>query len=564
VSQSETKAVSHGEEAPAAGLPRISAAFAAVAGAAMICAQGLAKPASVAAGTGLAATALTAGALATALSAAIALAIVRSRPSAAKVAGIAAVATGAVAGLAIAASSGAWVASMSALVLTGVGAGLSLPRLAASLPASIDETARARRGRAVVWGIVAALALLQTARLATFMADSSLRGAAVFPPNEEHVRHSCLSAYVNAAELARQGVANVYDAALTPEDPAAAHPAVELGIFHLDAYEYPPPFLLLPRLALALTHDFGALRAAWFALEALAFGGVVLLAARWVGGRAGARSGLLLPLVWLSFATLTTLQFQNFHVAMVALAMGAMLAFEEKRRALGGAMLAFAIVSKLSPGIFVVWLLVRRRFREVLWTLGFAAAFGALALLVLGTGPFQAFWTYHLPRLASGEAFPFVPAIPEINYSVYGLLFKLKALGAGGIGWGAASAAGWVYTAVVLGVAVVAARREGDRAATMAVWLALLGLAALRSPFAPDYAVPGTLWLLTILAAEVRTRRAIALFAVVWILASVLFPPPLSRTFRMIWALGGQLVTFGVLLWAALRRPRNGLTGSAA
>ena len=70
-------------------------------------------------------------------------------------------------------------------------------------------------------------------------------------------RNPCFSAYFEAGQLAPQ-VANPY------EPPLYAGPGSErrwIGSFEVDAFLYPPPFLLLPMFALAWSRDFLTLRA---------------------------------------------------------------------------------------------------------------------------------------------------------------------------------------------------------------------------------------------------------------------------------------------------------------
>ena len=62
-----------------------------------------------------------------------------------------------------------------------------------------------------------------------------------------------------------------------------------------------------------------------------------------------------------------------------------------------------AIVSKLSPAFLLVYLIARRRWREVAWTLGACAAFALVGLAFLGSAPFEAFLSYQLPRIQSGR-----------------------------------------------------------------------------------------------------------------------------------------------------------------
>jgi hypothetical protein len=214
-------------------------------------------------------------------------------------------------------------------------------------------------------------------------------------------------------------------------------------------------------------------------------------------------------------------QYGQFHLPTVVLAVGGMLAFEHRRHALGGALLGFAMLSKIFPGVLVIPLLMQRRYRAVAWTAGFTVLYTLAALLAFGTAPFAAFFDYHLPRLSSGAAFAFESvwpnaAVPLIaaNLSPCGLVGKLETLGVPGTGPGMVALFNWVVTAVVIAAAVVAGRR-GRRAGVHAVnrlrhaqlWLALLALASMRSPGAfGDYLPVTSLWLLTTVAPRMKGR----------------------------------------------------------
>jgi alpha-1,2-mannosyltransferase len=165
-------------------------------------------------------------------------------------------------------------------------------------------------------------------------------------------------------------------------------------------------------------------------------------------------------------------------------------------------------VSKLFPGVLLLFLLLRRDWRALGWT----AAAGVLITLVtladVGWTPFAAFLA-NLPKLLSGEAFPglFRPDPIAINESVPGLVFKLGLFGVPGMSFGAAKLVGWAYTLVLVGVTAWMALYTRDRGKDPLLWVAILLLATLRSPFLPFYAVFPPLWLATLIAA-VAWRRA--------------------------------------------------------
>jgi hypothetical protein len=207
-------------------------------------------------------------------------------------------------------------------------------------------------------------------------------------------------------------------------------------------------------------------------------------------------------------------------------------------------------VVKLFPGLLLLYLALRRRWREVGWTLAACGGLTLLAFAVFGATPFTAFFEYQLPRLSSGEAFSFFHQrwfTVSRNLSVSGIVFKLGLLGVPGMSGSLANAVGWLYT-LVLVVLIARAARQPDRSPLdeALLWMSLLCLGSLRSPFAAGiYAGFGALWLLTLLAARVERPRDVALV----VLGFVLIPggPPLpSRAADVAVALIGQILMIAI------------------
>jgi len=168
-------------------------------------------------------------------------------------------------------------------------------------------------------------------------------------------------------------------------------------------------------------------------------------------------------------------------------------------------------VSKLYPGLLVLYLLVRRQWRAAAWTVGLGAGFSALSLAVFGW-PMYTTFVEHLPGLLSGEAFPAFrnPSAMAINYSVPGLVFKAKLFGITDAGFGAMRAVGTLYTLVALAVTALIGLRARDGASAPIVCLTVLVFATLRSPFLPwTYGTFPALWLATLLAATAAPRQSI-------------------------------------------------------
>jgi hypothetical protein len=458
-----------------------------------------------------------------------------------------------------------------ALLVVGLAQTFAATRMAVALGPSLSGSFRRRPMLAVLWTTLAVLMVVQTSRLGTYMADPTADWW-LTTRNELWARHMCMPAYIEAADLQRQGVVNVYDAAYYSALVRSAKPPLtvqHLDMFAGDPFQYPPPFLLAPLAALVVTNDFLAMRTVWYAVQLCGLVIVALLVASWVRGGNGTATGWLLPLLVISVPVMQALQYGQFHLAALLLAVGGMLAFERQRHALGGALLAAAVLSKIFPGILLLLLFVQKRWRAAAWTIGFAAGFTLLGLLVLGPRPFQAFLVYHLPRLANGQAFDFAAQWPEMrlpfmvvdNLAPTGLLMKARELGVDVPAW-AAEMMRRGYDVLLLAVLFLAARGTGgSRRDAAVVWLALLNLAALEGYAAwGDYITLGSVWLLTLMTSEFRGSpvRAVAL-VVCWVLF-VLVPgaqpmpnqPPV--TVAVILAGTITLAVIGVNVWVIVKR----------
>jgi alpha-1,2-mannosyltransferase len=419
----------------------------------------------------------------------------------------------------------------------------------------------AARSLVVLSGLATLVALVALGRLAVFMADDARPGFSTFPSSGWEVSHSCVSAYFVAAGAAREGRSVYRDELYTApnDDGRGVRKPLMLGRFGIDVYEYPPPFLLLPGALRLGVPGFPAFRLLWFVLNGVVVAFAMVCVAHALPPPAARRALLLAPLVWISLPTLSALQKGNVQLMIVALAMAAMLLFERRRFAAGGALLAFATASKLFPGLLLVYLIVRREWRAVAWTAAMGALLVVLSLAVVGVRQYVAF-ADHLPGLLGGEAFPAFrnPGAMAINFSIPGLVFKLKVLGLSGLSFGASKIVGWLYTVVVLVIVVTVSRRPWADADKPALWLAILILATLRSPFLPQaYAAFPPLWLLTLLAArQPPTAKTLLVTMAAWLALSVYWPIdwPLDPRLLALVTLVPQAVTVAVATLAL--RPR--------
>ena len=130
---------------------------------------------------------------------------------------------------------------------------------------------------------------------------------------------------------------------------------------------------------------------------------------------------------------------------------------------------------------------------------------------------------------------------------LYGLAWKLGALGLD-VGRPFASTLAWIWGFVALIFAALASRGTRDRTGDAVLWLGILCLATLRSPFAPNYTGLGSLWLLAILPARRRWPVVVA-----WILLQG-FPPIGGPAMAAMMSLPSQIATIAIALVAAWPR----------
>lgn len=441
-------------------------------------------------------------------------------------------------------------------IIAGIACTLAIaPRLA-----KILDGALARHPRlCALWLAFAVLAVVRTAGVALFMADPNLPQASAMWFDDFYIRHNCFSAWWKAALLARDGVENIY-----ASEPYAGFE----GRFKLDDFLYLPQFLILPLAGIATGADFLQLRALWFTIEGLLVAIAMLSLCRWIGDDGGCRSALLVPLVWLSTPVLLTLQIGNFQLAAIAMSVLAMVLFERRQPVLGGALLGFAVF-KIFPAVLCGYLLFARRWRALAWTIGFILAYSVVAWLALGGKPFDAFVHYELPRIVNGDAWSWLEnegleAVVAINDSVPGLVLKLRQLGVAGMSHAAQSGLTWTWTAVVIALTALTAMRSAafTRMQHGMVWLALLALAAFRSPFVPDtYGLFPVIWLWSLLAADAWPRpRRLALFAFLWLAFTAVLPfsGAFATDLHLRLALSGvsQCLAVAACLWVPLSRLR--------
>ena len=165
-----------------------------------------------------------------------------------------------------------------------------------------------------------------------------------------------------------------------------------------------------------------------------------------------------------------------------------------------------------------------------------------------------------MPGLLSGEAFPAFrnPMAVASNMSVPGMAYKLRLFGATGVGFEQMRWVGWLYTLAVIGVTVWLARREVRAGDKPLLWLVIVFVATLRSPFLPmTYGTFPGLWLLCLLAARLEpVGRNVATLLLLWLPVAVIWPNDWKVDPRglAIWTALVQLLMIGFAVWSGVQK----------
>jgi hypothetical protein len=437
-------------------------------------------------------------------------------------------------------------------ILTAGIAGLLIRKL----PIIQIEKSASSRGLRICSMIGMVLALILLIRLTGFMIDPAKTNLSSAPWSVWEIKHNCLTAYFVAARSVKN-VPDIYSNSLysmPDDDPTKLRKPKLLGPFRVDVYEYPPPFLLLARAA-SFTDDFLRVRLFWFGFNGIVILIAMLMVAHSLGPIFGTRAQMLIPVVFAGFPTINTLQKGNVQLLIVAVSMIAMVLISKRKFLSGSALLAYSAASKIYPGMLFIYLLGRRQWRAIIYTVVVGIALFLVTLLAFGSAPYEAFLK-HLPGILGGEAFPAFrnPHAMAINASIPGIIFKLKIFGVQGMGFGISKIIGWIYTLILIAIVYVVAQRRNDNAM---VWLAILILATLRSPFLPiAYATFPPLWLLSlVIACYSPTPKTLFLLALGWVCLNINIPddsgvePRITALITVI----PQLVTI-TLAWIALKQ----------
>lgn len=389
--------------------------------------------------------------------------------------------------------------------------------LAKRLPAQLTGLFKLKPFLCSLWLLAALVAVGQTARLSTFMIEPTQTQYSLFPNDKWFVEHCCLTAYTESARMSNAGEKNIYDKNLYfvkggLKDEKGFPPFRKISNFKVDHYHYPPTFLLLPISVMAIVgENFINIRMLWFSLGIIMLMITIGLIIFRLEPEGQMRMISMAPLLWCSIPVLGGLQMSNVQIIVVSISIISMLLFPIQR-AVGGVLLAMSAVAKIFPGILGIYLLAQKKYREAFWAIGFAAILSLLAFFVVGPNPFLAFLNYELPKLSTGEAFmgPFsrIFAVAR-NMAPFGIPIKLSWLGVDGMSLETGRIISFIFLMIVVALAIWAGRQKPrTNTEAVSIWISLISLGSLVSPFAPANYVLVPLTMLICLNREIFSVKA--------------------------------------------------------
>ncbi len=430
------------------------------------------------------------------------------------------------------------------------------------LPSTLSRSSNSQRVLLVLFLVLSGAAAYRLGHMSVYMLDATNKDFVFNPMGRElpdevmnkpfFLKHNCFTCYIVAAHLAGEGCENIYsqDFYRDAKTPTPIHQTIG-DVLNIDRYQYPPPFLVLPKALMMLGHDFFQLRTFWFAINIVMFCITAIAYANWLGGPRFSAHWLPLPMVLLATTTLSAIEIGNVHFLIITLSLLSMLLLEQGRYVSGGAVLGYCAAGKIFPGVLLAYLVFARRWKAAAATGLAMIGYVLITLAIFGTKPFSAFVESQLPRLASGEAFSFAFEVLRplaLNLSVMGIPHRLSKLGLlGGLDPAAtAKIMIWVFTLILLALVAAAGTRSAktsgsaeagepspaNRRHLVLIWFALLTLGQMRSPFLPwGYGNVINLWLISTLLAMtggsiIRILPLVVLWAVCQFAIPLPFGPP--------------------------------------
>lgn len=403
--------------------------------------------------------------------------------------------------------------------------------LTKQLPAELIGLRKRKPLLCTSWLLISLTSIVFIARLSVFMIDPSQIQYSLFPGDKWMVEHCCLTAYSESARIASTGEKNIYLPELYFGEGFIKDKSFrqKLDGFNVDQYHYPPPFLLLPFMSrVVVAGDFLDLRMLWFSLSVLSLLAAIAFIIYRLETQGRLRMIGMTPLIFSSLPVLAGLQMSNVQIIIIAISIIAM-TFFTINRPIGGMFLAMSSVAKIFPGILFVYLIVSKKFREAGWVVGFVILLTVITFSVFGFNPFKAFIEYEIPRISSGEAFsngPFSRAFAVArNMSPFGLPLKLGWLGVPGMTLEIGRIVSSIHLLMVLILAIWSGRQKPrSNTEAISVWISLITLGSLVSPFAPANYV-----LVSLVIVVCLNREVFSVWMVILILLLIGAPFFISR-----------------------------------
>lgn len=179
---------------------------------------------------------------------------------------------------------------------------------------------------------------------------------------------------------------------------------------------------------------------------------------------------------------------------------------------------------------------------------------------MFGPSPWRFFFGSLLPQLASGEVMRFLDdprSQIAVSAAPFSLPFKLSALGLAAGGWDAARAVNKGLVLLLLALTALTARRSASDRDDLLRWTALASLGSVATRFAGPHVQVSALFLLLLLAGEVRSWTGRALFGAAAGLL-VLSPLPAPTPAPLALGVAQTLVLVGMQAWVVLRGSDRG------
>ncbi|MCB1159578.1 MAG: DUF2029 domain-containing protein, partial [Leptospiraceae bacterium] len=435
------------------------------------------------------------------------------------------------------------------------------PKLSSYLPESLDQWFQnTKKFVLLLWGIGVLISWFSLGSLSIFLMDFKYSNYSVLPDDSFIIKHSCLTAYTHGSILAEDPSLNVYDLSIVDLKKGDPYPptAEIFKPFKLDAYGYPPPFLLFPKLLLLITKNYMSLRAMFSGISMLIAILTAYILAKTLGNNHEKRIFIFTPLLISSPAIAITLQVGNFHLTAISISLLVWAYLEKNKNAISGTLLSIVTLSKISPGILGIMLVFQKKYKAILSVIISTIIICGITYLVFGGKIWNDFIFYHIPQVQTGRALSFLAESEqniEFNIAPFGIPFKLRALGILNIGWKEAKTASNIFSIFLLIITILAAFRKGSPRFRLTIWISILMFGSLKSPYAAAFVMLTVSFLFLILVCELKSVKSIVLYIIAFILFSFHFPISNPKI-----AIGVSLIRVSMLyiflLWIIFRKEK--------